>query len=50
MNGLWEEEQDAKKQRELKDNEAAEKELQKQQEKIDMDLAAKYVQRKWNWF
>ncbi len=31
MNGLWEEEQDAKKQRELKDNEAAEKELQKQQ-------------------
>lgn len=43
MNSLWEEEQDAKKQRELKDAEAAEKELQKQQEKIDMDLAAKYV-------
>jgi hypothetical protein len=50
MNALWEEEQDNKKQRQLKDVDDAARLLEKEQQKIDMDLAAKYIQRKWNWF
>ena len=45
-----EEEEEDRKARELKDQEAAELEQQKIQEKLDMDAAARYVQRKWNWF
>ena len=45
-----EEEEEDRKARELKDQESAEFEQQKIQEKLDMEAAAAYVQRKWNWF
>jgi len=50
MEALCQEQEDERRQREAKDQEALEAEQAKIKEKMDMDLAAKYVQRKWNWF
>ena len=50
MHKRCEEEEEDRKQRELKDEENAAIEKAKIQEKMDMDAAALYIQRKWNWF
>ena len=45
-----EEEEEDRQKREIKDQENAALEQQKIKEKQDMEAAALYVQRKWNWF
>ena len=50
MAALCEEETEYRKVQEANDQENAGAEKAKVQEKMDMDLAAKYIQRKWNWF
>ena len=44
------EENEAKNRHEQDDKENAATEWKKIQEKMDMELAAKYIQRKWNWY
>ena len=45
-----EEEEEDRQKRDIKDQENAAEEAKKQKEKLDMESAALYVQRKWNWF
>ena len=47
---LCEEQEEDRKAKELIDQKADLEERKKMQEKLDMDAAAKYVQRKWNWY
>ena len=50
MQALCEDEEQIRLQREQLDKEAADAEQAKVQEKMGMDAAAKYIQRKWNWY
>ena len=50
MEALCQEQEDERRQRDAKDQEALEAEQAKVKDKLDMDLAAKYIQKKWNWF
>ena len=45
-----EEEEEDRQKRDIKDQENSALEKQKLKEKQDMETAALYVQRKWNWF
>ena len=45
-----EQEEEDRKARELKDQEAADAEAAKVKEKLDMNDAAAYIQKKWHWF
>lgn len=47
---LCEAEEEDRKARDLKDQEAADLEQAKIKEKLDMNTAASYVQKKWHWF
>lgn len=44
------EEEEARLLQQQKDDEAAAEELQKEKEKYDRIIAAKYIEKKWNWF
>jgi hypothetical protein len=50
MKGLCDEAEDERRERGIKDEENEKNEQAKIQEKVDMDLAAKYVQQKWHWY
>lgn len=50
MAQLCEEESEVRKKQEQIDKENEELEKKKQKEKEDMEEAAKYIQRRWNWF
>ena len=41
---------EARKQREEREKEKEEEEIQKVKDKMSMEDAAKYIQRKWNWY
>ena len=45
-----EQEEEDRKARDMKDQEAADLEAAKIKEKLDMNTAAAYVQKKWHWF
>ena len=50
MKGLCDEAEEERRERGQKDEETEKLEQAKIQEKVDMDLAAKYVQQKWHWY
>ena len=50
MQAKCDEEGEVKKQQDAIDKENEAIELAKLKEKEEMDMAAKYIQRKWNWF
>ena len=50
LQGLCEQEEEDRQRREIKVQESAAEEAAKLKEKRDMETAANYVQRKWNWF
>lgn len=50
MKGLCDAAEDERRERGTKDEENEKLEQAKIQEKVDMDLAAKYVQQKWHWY
>ena len=45
-----EEQNEERRKQEILDEENAAEERRHLQEKIDMDIAAKYIQKKWNWY
>ena len=45
-----EEQNEERRKQEILDEENAAEERKHLQEKIDMDIAAKYIQKKWNWY
>ena len=50
IKGACDEAEDERRERGLKDEDNEKLEQAKIQEKVDMDLAAKYVQQKWHWY
>jgi len=50
MKGLCDEAEEERRERSSKDEENEKNEQAKIQEKVDMELAAKYVQQKWHWY
>ena len=47
---MVEELNEERRKQEIIDEENAAEERRHEQEKIDMDIAAKYIQKKWNWY
>ena len=47
---MVEEQNEERRKQEVLDEENAQEEQKRLQEKIDMEIASKYIQKKWNWY